>query len=254
MKPQPQPVLDDDSSGKALVTEKRELIGERQGKKLYYSEKPDLVVQEFTSNGSDDPKKRSKTRDLRVLRNEISSYLFEYLQGFHIPNHYVQRRNETEMVVKRLSVIPLSVKIYNAAIGTIPKRFGISEGTALEFPIIEHYYVNGAKTPSWVNESHVYAFNVATPEELRQMNRIAAKVNAVLRGLCNRRQLMLVDLHLEFGRYRGQIMLGDELSPMNCHFWDLETTDKHLRDRFLPEQDQSEQTMAELCDRLQLKV
>lgn len=254
MKPQPQPVLDDDLPGRAAITERRELIGERLGKKLYLTEKSDLIIQEFVSNGADEGKKRSKQWDERVLRNEISSYLFEYLQGFHIPSHFVQRRNDTEMVVKRLTMIPLTVKVFNNAIGTISKRFGFAEGAALEFPVFEHYYHGGGRAPSWVNESHIFALDIATPEELRQMNRIAAKANAVLRGLCNRRQLALTHLQLELGRYRGQILLGDELSSVNCHFWDLDTDDKQRRDRFLPEQDQSGEAMSELSDRLQVKA
>ena len=32
----------------------------------------------------------------------------------------------------------------------------------------------------------------------------------------------LIDFKLEFGRYHGQIILADEISPDTCRYWDIE--------------------------------
>ena len=44
--------------------------------------------------------------------------------------------------------------------------------------------------------------------------------------------LLLVDMKFEFGRHHGQILLGDEICPDTCRFWDLATRKKLDKDRF----------------------
>ena len=199
-------------------------------------------------------KRESRSKEVSALRNHISSYLFKYLEGFRIPTHFVSKISDTEMLVRRLEIIPLTIRIYNASAGTIPKRFNVKEGTMLEFPVIEHYNKMNADQYSWVNESHMYAFGITTPEEFKQLNRIASKINAVLRGLCDRRQLMLAELQLEFGKYKDQIVVADELSPSTCRFWDYAVENKGDRNRFSPESEKVEESYATLRDRLELKV
>lgn len=253
MRQQVQSLLEN-SAAKVARTAKGEIICERNGKHLYHSEKPDLAIQEFASNGIEEGKKRSRSRELDGLRNEISAYLFEYLEGFHIPTHFVSVVSETRMLVRRMETIPLVVKMYNSANTALTKRFGMKEGLRLEFPVIEHYYMSGDRSLSWINEYHAYAFGIATAEEFKQINRAASKINAVLRGLCDRRQLMLADLQLEFGRSKGQIILGDELSPSTCHFLDLAVEEKNARDRFLPDQENLVSAFTELRDRLKVRA
>jgi len=244
----------EDSAAKVARTAKGELICERNGKQLYHSEKPDLAIQEFSTNGIDEGKKRSKSRELDGLRNEISAYLFEYLESFHIPTHFVSVLTETRMLVRRIETIPLVVRMYNSANGALAKRFGVKEIPKLEFPVLEHYYWSADRPLTWLNEYHAYAFGITTAEEFKQINRTASKINAVLRGLCDRRQLLLADLNLEFGRSKGQIVLGDELSPSNCHFLDLAVEDKNGRDRFLPDQENVVPAFTELRDRLKVRA
>jgi phosphoribosylaminoimidazole-succinocarboxamide synthase len=238
---------------KVVRSGKREPIYEREGKTFYNSEKPDFIIQEF-SNGVEAGKKNSRIRQVSELRNDISSYLFWYMGSFGIPTHFVSKQTATSMVVKRLEMIPLAVRVYNSCNGALLKRLSLREGTVLDFPVIEHFYLNGKKAPSWVNEYHMYALNIVTPEELKEINRIASKVNAIVRGLCDRRNLFVADLQLAFGRFKNQIVLGDELSPVTCHFLDIMKEGKQDRDRFLPDQENTVEIFTELSHRLQLKV
>ena len=253
MKHQTQTLIDD-----SLITPeqslKREIIYERQGKHLYQSDKPDLLIQEFFSSEITDNPINVPTRTLDALRNNISSYLFEYLDGFHIPTHFAGKINDVEMMIKRTDIIPITLKIYNSFNGQLLKRFNVKESVASDLPIIEHYYNNDSKTNTWMNEYHVYALGIATPDEFKHINRIASKANAVLRGLCDRRNLALGELHLEFGRYKGQILLIDELSPVTCRFLDISNGNRAKRDKFSLYQENSEEALMELLNRLMLKI
>ncbi len=251
MRPQSQTLLDN-AHVKSTRSGKREVLLQGQWKNFYRSEKPDLIIQEFRHNKPGENEK--ETRELGALRNRISSYLFKYIDGFHIPNHFIDRISETEMLVKQLEMIPLTVRVFNVASNELAKRFGVKEGVMLNFPVIEHYLRSTERGVAWINEYHVYAFGIATPEEFKQINRITSKVNAVLRGLCDRRQLILAELQLEFGRYKSQVVLGDELSPVTCRFLDLSTETKGAKTRFVPGQNNSTDSYAALSDRLELKV
>ena len=234
----------------------RELISERDGKRLYHSEKPDLIIQEFVAlSATDDVAGNNATSGqiVQMLRNEISSYFFEYIEGFRIPTNFVGRCSDSEMFVRTSEVFPIIVRVYNASVGSFAKRLSLKEGQLLEFPVLEHYYTNEGKASMWANEYHLFALGVLTPDDFRQINRIATKTNAVLRSLCERRQLMLVDLKLEFSKHKGQILLADELSPLTCHIWDMTHDAKNGRDRFLLDRDQPEVAITELRNRLLLK-
>ncbi len=151
-------------------------------------------------------------------------------------------------------MIPLIVRVYNTGSGALMKRFGMKGNISLEFPVIEHYYVKGKRTPQWINEYHAYALSIISPEEYKQINRIASKANAMLRGLCDRRQLFVANFQLAFGRYKDQIILGDELSPFTCHFWDVTQKEKPDQDRYLPGSQNAVEAFSELYGRFILKV
>ncbi len=233
---------------------KRELFLEGHETNLYLSSDPDYLIQEYKSNGHTNGKRSSKKNGLLSLRGTISSYLFEHIDGFQIPTHFVRRLSNHEMLVRKLEMIPIFVKVYNFSVGTIPERFGIKESTPLEFPIFEYYLRSPEQKVTWVNEHHLYALGIATPEECKQINRLSSKVNAVLRALSLRRKLALVELQLEFGRYKGQIYLGDDLSPKMCKFGDVSSDKAPDIYKFYPNGEDTEAIYAELLDRLSLKI
>lgn len=227
---------------------------DRSGKTYYQTETADFIIQDFNSINSSTVQKLSKKNGLDVLRNTISCYLFEYLEEYRIATHFAKKISTAEMLVKRTESIPLIIKVYNVNDGVLLQRFHRSEKMSLEFPVIEHYYLTGESTTTWVNEYHVYALGIASPEEFKQMNRMSSKANAVIRGLCDRRQLSLAEIQFSFGRSKGQVVLTDELSPATCRFTDRDGKDEVNRNRFDPGQEQAGDAIAELCDRLMLKV
>lgn len=231
-----------------------EILYDGTGKKLFQIDRPDLLIQEFKNPDAPDGKKPFKGKGVGALKNEISCYLFEYLEGFHIPTHFVKQISDTQMLVKRLEMLPIVLRIYNVATGELAKRFDLKEETKLSFPIIEHIYKNAEVGNPWINEFHVGTFNLATPEELKLLNRLGSKVNAVLRALCERRNLLPASLYLEFGRHKGQIVLGDEISPETVSFWDTTNKQKPQRDQFSASRPDAEEVLGQLLNRLQGKT
>ncbi len=227
-----------------------ELIGTRGEKNIFRSERVEYVVQEFSSRKTNGEKSSGASDQAGAIRNEISSYLFEYVEGFHIPTHYVSKLSETEMLVRQTEGLPVEVIVYNVSDKSLNDRYGLPEGRALDFPIIEHYYIGEKDTRILSNEYHLFALSAVSPEEFKQINRIASKVNAVLRGLCDRRRLLLSRLKLFFGRSHGQILVTDELSQLTCCICEKESITTHRG----ASSDENGAAVARLRDRLLLKV
>ncbi len=84
-----------------------------------------------------------------------------------------------------------------------------------------------------VNEYHIYAMNIATPEELKVIADYSFRVNDFLIKFLSKCNIDLVDFKIEFGRTPdGKIILADEISPDTCRFWDSTTHEKLDKDRF----------------------
>jgi phosphoribosylaminoimidazole-succinocarboxamide synthase len=229
--------------------DKKELYFEGKSKRLYHTEKSDTVVVEFKDETESRSKQKIKIKDRGAFNNEISAYLLEYLEGFHIPTYFLKKISPAESMVKSLDLIPLEIVVRNIAGPAFAKRYGMKDGTDLPHPVIEHYYVNEELHTPFVNDYHVFVLQIASPEELRILNRMASKTNAVLRSLCERRRLKLVDCSLRFGRHKGQILLGDEITPETCRFWDV-TGRRTDKDRFRIDGSESREVYEEIRNRI----
>ena len=62
--------------------------------------------------------------------------------------------------------------------------------------------------------------------------------------------LKLVDFKLEFGRHKGKILLGDEISPDTCRLWDKKTNEKLDKDRFRRDLGKIEEAYQEVLKRI----
>lgn len=165
-----------------------------------------------------------------VVCARFSEALFRYLESYNIAHHFLSMEGEARMRVKKLDMLPFSVRVRNQATADLPLHFPVQEGQVLDSPVTEWLYKRPGAAPVPVNASHCLAFRLATEEELRAVDRMASKINAVMRSFFDRRDIQLVDVELEFGRLQGQIVLGDEISPDNCRLWDRRTRRKYDAD------------------------
>lgn len=210
-----------------------EKIYEGKAKVLYTTYNPDLLIQYFKDEATAfDGKKKGIIEQKGVLNNKISSRIFRYLEEKGIKTHFVDMPSEREMVVKKLRIIPVEVVVRNIAAGSLSKRMGVEEGTPLKETILELYYKSDALGDPMINEYHIRAFGLGTSDELKKMSEIALKVNKYLSEFFDKRGIILVDFKLEFGRYKDEVLLGDEITPDGCRLWDKTTREKMDKDRF----------------------
>ena len=150
-----------------------------------------------------------------------------------IPTHFVEEISDRETVVKRVKIIPLEVIVRNIAAGSLSKRLGIPEGKKLAKTVLEYSYKDDELGDPMINDYHVFAMELATPEELKLIADYSFKINEILSDYLKDLNIELIDFKLEFGKTAdGTIVLADEISPDTCRFWDTKTHEKLDKDRF----------------------
>ncbi|WP_295292647.1 phosphoribosylaminoimidazolesuccinocarboxamide synthase [Veillonella sp.] len=194
--------------------------------------------------------KKGTIHDKGVLNNKISSFFFELLTKEGVPNHFAKRLNDRDQLVKKLQILPLEVIVRNIVAGSLSKRLGIEEGTPCKRPILEFCYKNDDLGDPFVNEDQILALGWATEEQIALIRKYAMKVNEVLKKFLADKKVTLVDFKLEFGVHNGEVLLGDEISPDTCRFWDSETNEKLDKDRFRRDLGNVEDAYKEMLFRL----
>ena len=209
-----------------------EKLYEGKAKILYATSNPLEVIQYFKDDATAfNAQKKGTIVDKGVVNNKISSALFQMLEKQGVPTHFVRQLSDREMLVKRLEIVPLEVTMRNITAGGMSRTLGIEEGIVLKKPVFEWHYKSDALGDPLINDDHIFAIEAATPQELAEIRRWSEKINQILRDYFSKRQIDLIDFKLEFGRHEGKILLGDEISPDTCRFWEQGTKRKLDKDR-----------------------
>ncbi len=226
---------------------------EGKAKIVYETDRPDAFLVEYKDDATAfNAQKRGTIRGKGPMNRDISAILFGYLEGRGIPTHYIESMGEREMVVRRLKMIPVEVVVRNVAAGSLAKRLGLPEGTPLGRTVMEFYLKNDELGDPMLNEYHIHALDLATPEQVRAMAEQALRINEALGAYLEGRGLRLVDFKLEFGvDAEGRVVLGDEISPDTCRFWDARTNEKLDKDRFRRDLGGVEEAYREVLRRLE---
>lgn len=213
--------------------QRRELLYKGKAKSVYLTDDPERLVVHFRDDTSAfDGEKMEQLARKGMVNNKFNAFIMQRLQAAGVATHFEHLLSDNESLVKRLAMIPVECVVRNIAAGSICKRLGVEEGLELKEPIFEFFLKNDKLHDPMVNEYHIRAFGWATSDEVSRMQALTFQVNQILRQLFLDAGILLVDFKLEFGRYRGQILLGDEFSPDGCRLWDRDTRKKLDKDRF----------------------
>ncbi len=232
--------------------EKRGQLYEGKAKKVFETSDPNYLIVDYKDDATAfNGLKKGTIESKGIINNKVTNYLMKMLEEKGIPTHYVEEISDRETIVKRVSIVPLEVIVRNIAAGSLSKRLGLPEGTKLAHTVLEFCYKDDALGDPMVNEYHIYAMNLATPEEVKTISDYALRVNEILAEFLSHAKIELIDFKLEFGRLPdGTIILADEISPDTCRFWDSETGEKLDKDRFRRDLGNVEGAYKEILHRL----
>lgn len=233
------------------MVKRGELIYEGKAKKVYKTDDPNVYYVYFKDDATAfNGLKKGQIKDKGCLNNQISTMFFELLQTKGVSNHFIAMDGDRGMLVRPLEIIPVEVVVRNIVAGSLAKRIGQEEGTRLDSPVLEFYYKNDALGDPMINSYHIKSIALASESEMSQIEKMALEINHILREYLVPRGIELIDFKLEFGRYGKGILLGDEISPDTCRFWDIKTQEKMDKDRFRRDLGGVEEAYQEILRRL----
>ena len=216
------------------MAEKREQLYEGKAKKVFATDDVDKVIVSYKDDATAfDGTKKGTVAGKGIVNNLMTNHLMQLLEKNGIPTHFVEGLNDTDTVVKKVTIIPLEVIIRNVSAGSFAKRFGVEEGIVFDEPTFEFSYKNDDLHDPLMNVYHAIALKLATKEEIEIIKNYAFKINSILKQYFLNIGVKLIDFKLEFGKLAdGSIVLADEISPDTCRFWDVKTNEKLDKDRF----------------------
>ena len=204
-----------------------------KAKSVYETDDPDRLVLHFRDDTSAfDGEKVEQLSRKGMVNNKFNAFIMQKLQNAGIETHFEKLVDDNQCVVKRLEMIPVECVVRNLAAGSLCRRLGVVEGLELNPPVFEFFLKNDELHDPMINDYHIRSFGWASDDEINQMKTLTFQVNDVLKKLFLDAGMLLVDYKLEFGRFHGSIVLGDEFSPDGCRLWDVETRKKLDKDRF----------------------
>ena len=223
-------------------------------KKVFATDDPDIVIVDYKDDATAfNGLKKGTIAGKGVINNKMSNMMFRIMEQHGIPTHYVEELSDRETAVKKVQIVPLEVIIRNTAAGSFSKRYGVPEGKKLPVTVLEFSYKNDDLGDPLINDYHALAMELATPEEIETIKKMAFKVNDIMKEFFKTLNIDLIDFKLEFGRFKGQIILADEISPDTCRFWDMTTGEKLDKDRFRRDMGGVEDAYKEVFARLTSK-
>lgn len=204
-----------------------------KAKSLYTTEDPKQLLCVFRDDTSAfDGEKVEKLARKGQVNNYFNAFVMQVLQKAGIDTHFEKIVGPDTSLVKRLTMLPVECVVRNLAAGSLCRRLGVPRGQSLSPPTVEFFLKNDALHDPMINESLMITFQWALPEEIAFMQKKALEINVILKDLFQNAGLVLVDYKLEFGRYDGKLLLGDEFTPDGCRIWDAQTHQILDKDRF----------------------
>ena len=235
--------------------EKINQITTGKAKSLYTTNDEQYLVMEFRDDTSAfDGKKTAALENKGKVNNQFNAFIMEFLSTKEINTHFIKLLSNNESLVRNLDMFPIECVVRNRATGSLCKRLGIEDGYILETPLFEFFLKDDDLGDPLINDNHIISFGWATKEELGVMQSITLKVNEILVDFFSEANLLLIDFKLEFGKFKDQIMLGDEFTPDGCRLWDKDTLNKMDKDRFRQDLGNVIETYGEDADRLGLSL
>ena len=231
--------------------EKKELLYEGKAKKVFTTEDPEVVIVDYKDDATAfNGEKKGTIVGKGAINNRMSNHIFKMIEKEGVPTHLVEELSDRETAVKKVEIVPLEVIVRNVAAGSFSKRMGVEEGRELLCPILEFSYKNDDLGDPFINDDYALALGLASQEEIDKIKSYTKTVHQVMKEYFLSLGLRLIDFKIEFGRFHGDILLADEVSPDTCRLWDVKTNEKLDKDRFRRDLGNVEEAYEEVFKRL----
>jgi len=145
-----------------------------------------------------------------------------------IPNHFIKRESNTEILVKKMDMLPIECVVRGYFYGSLISRWKkgevkVPDGTdttmaaRLPVPIFDPTTKSEHDVP--IDKSKALEMNLVTEEQFDWLEKTSIDIYKKMADVADSVGFILADLKLEFGLLDGKITLGDSIGPDEYRLW-----------------------------------
>lgn len=196
-----------------------------------------LVVKSTDSISAGDGARRNELTGKGRLSAQTTARVFRLLNLCGLPTHYLnggEDDDDNEMLVRRCNMIPLEVVVRGVAAGSLVRRNpGLQRGSLLVPRMVEFFFKDDAQHDPLITPDQIVSQNIANAAEISAMTEIARLAFEILAHAWRKRDVLLVDLKIEFGRLaggenKGQLVIADVIDNDSWRIWPQGREDRML--------------------------
>jgi phosphoribosylaminoimidazole-succinocarboxamide synthase len=145
-----------------------------------------------------------------------------------VPNHFVNRKSDTEIIVKKMKMLPIECVVRGYFYGSLVSRWKKGEvkipdgaettlAAKLPEPIFDPTTKSEHDIP--INKTKALAMKLVTEEQYNWLEKTSIEIYQKMAKISDTAGFILADLKLEFGILDGKITLGDSIGPDEYRLW-----------------------------------
>ena len=158
----------------------------------------------------------------------LSKFAEFWFENLDVPNHFVKSHSETEIIVKKMEMLPIECVVRGYFYGSIVSRwnnkevtlpYGSSTDLAAKLPEPKFDPTTKSTHDIPVNRQEAIKQNLVKPEEFDWLSEKSRDIYNKMATIAENAGFILADLKLEFGKLDGNITLGDSIGPDEYRLW-----------------------------------
>ena len=160
---------------------------------------------------------------------KFAEYWFEKLD---VPNHFVERKSDTEIIVKKMDMLPIECVVRGYFYGSLVSRWKDGKislessiqtdlASKLPNPIFDSTTKSTHDMP--VNKEEAISQKLATSDEYDWLSEKSIQIYIKMHEIADNAGFILADLKLEFGKLNNEIILADSIGPDEFRLWPKDT-------------------------------
>lgn len=156
---------------------------------------------------------------------KFAEFWFNELQ---IPNHFVKRKSDTEIIVKKMEMLPIECIVRGYFYGSLVNRWKNGDvklpsgtDTRLAAKLLEPIFDPTTKAEHDIPITKQMAIDkkLVSEEEYNWLSKTSIEIYKQMAVIAEKAEFILADLKLEFGKSDDKIVLGDSIGPDEYRLW-----------------------------------
>ena len=205
-------------------------LGSGKVKDLFDAEDSSNLVFKFSDRVSAYDVKFNET--IPKKGNVLCKFAEFWFEELSVPNHFVRRLSDTEIMVKKMKMLPIECVVRGFFYGSLINRWKrgevtLPEGTetVMASKLLEPIFDPTTKSEHDIpiDKKKALELNLVSEDQYNFLEKTSIGIYKKMATMADMSGFILADLKLEFGLLNGKITLGDSIGPDEYRLWPKDT-------------------------------